>query len=369
MDHDRRSRRDRLFEALPAPVSAAVLAPSETLFHLTGLAMHRSERPTLAVLTRERAPAVVVPELETDRVGSALPDADLFAYGDATDPVEAARSALDDLVAARDLSGTVAAEYRSTRLLELALLSGHFAFEDVADLGPAAAAVRSRKDGAEIETMRRAAALTDEMLAATVAELEPGRTEADVERALRRRTLDSEADGFGVGVVTSGPRTARAHADTGDRAIEDGDLVMIDTGVVLEGYYSDITRTVAVGDPGEEAREIHDVVRAAARAGRAAVAAGVAYQEADRAARDVVEDAGYGEQFPHRVGHGLGLEGHEPPYLVEGNEDVFEVGNVVTVEPGVYVPGVGGVRVEDDVVVTEDGPESLTTAPRELRVL
>jgi len=145
--------------------------------------------------------------------------------------------------------------------------------------------------------------------------------------------------------------------------------VMIDMGVVLDGYYFDITRTVAVGDPGDEARNIYEVVKEAARVSREAVAPDATYEDLDHAAREVIEDAGYGEYFPHRVGHGLGLEGHEPPYLADGNDDTVDVGNVLTIEPGVYVPEVGGVRIEDDVVLTEDGPEALTESPRDLRIV
>ena len=369
MAEPRQARRDRLFEQLDDDVDAAFLAPSESLFYFTGLSMHKSERPALAVVTPESPPALVVPQLEVDRALDALPDADCFTYGDATDPVSAARPAFADLVDDRGISGPVAAEYRATRLLELDLFADRFGFDDVRDLGPTAAALRARKDDTELETMRRAAAITDEILQATFEEITPGMREVDVERELRRRVLDSEADEYGVGIVTSGPRTALAHTNTGVREIETGDLLMIDMGVVLDGYYSDITRTVAVGEPGEEAREIYDVVRTAARRSRETVAEGVAYQELDRAAREVIEDAGYGEYFPHRVGHGLGLEGHEPPYLVEGNDETVAVGNAFTIEPGVYVPELGGVRIEDDVVVTENGAESLTSTTRELQVL
>jgi len=363
------NRRERLFEKLPGDVDAALLPPSKTLYYFTGLSMHTSERPTLVVLIRDRNPAVLLPKLETDRVREALPDADCYTYGDATDPVAAARPALANLVDDCDLSGTVAAEYRATRLLELDALSDHVGFDDIRDLGPVAASLRARKDETEIRTMRRAATITDEILQATFDELEAGMREVDVERALRRRVLDSEADEHGVGIVTSGPRTAHAHANTGEREIQEGDLVMVDMGVVLDGYYSDITRTVAVGDPGDEARNIYEVVQEAARVSREAVAPDATYEDLDHAAREVIEDAGYGEYFPHRVGHGLGLEGHEPPYLADGNDDTVDVGNVLTIEPGVYVPEVGGVRIEDDVVLTEDGSEALTESPRDLRIV
>lgn len=361
-------RRSRLFEHLPDAVGVVLVPPSETLFYLTGLEMHKSERPTLLALFRDADPAMLLPALETDRAGDAV-DADFFTYGDATDPVAAAKAAFADLQGARDLQGPVGVEFRSTRLLEFELVADDFAWSDLYDVEDAVTELRGRKDETEIEAMREAARITDEIVQAVFETLEPGMREVDVMTAVRKRVLDSEADGFGVGIVTVGERTAFPHANTGEARIEAGDLVMVDTGVVYDGYYSDITRTVAVGDPGEELREIYEVVREAARAGREAVAEGVAYQEADRASRRVIEDAGYGEYFPHRVGHGLGLEGHEPPYLVEGNEAAFQVGNAFTIEPGVYVEGLGGVRIEDDVVLTEDGPESLTRTPRDLKII
>lgn len=371
MDDRHADRRRRLFEALPAGVETALVAPSPTLRYLAGLEMHESERPTLLVLERDGAPALLLPELEAGRARDALGDGVAFyRYGDATDPVAAAGNAFEDLRAERDLSGRVAAEFRSTRLLEFEVVETAFDWPAVVDLGPAVGRLRARKDDAEIDRMRRAAGLIDEILAATVETVEPGTTEADIEAEMRKRALDSPADGFGVGVVTSGPRTARPHAGTGDRTVEAGDPLMIDAGVVVDGYYSDVTRTFAVaGEPDDEWLEIYDVVRRAARAARDRVAAGVELQAVDRAAREVVEAAGYGEAFPHRVGHGLGLEGHEPPYLVDGNESSLAVGHAFTVEPGVYVDGLGGVRIEDDLVLAGDGPEVLTGTPRDLRVL
>jgi Xaa-Pro dipeptidase len=365
-----RARQQRLFDELPADVTSVVVPPGKSLFYLTGVSMHVSERPALFVLQRDGATAVLLPRLELDRVEDVMgEDVRFFTYADAPDPVAAADGALDELTDEVPLSTPVGVEFRAARLLDLDLLANRVSFEELYDAEDAVAACRARKDDAELETMREAARMTDEILANAIEAVEPGMREIDVERDLRKRVLDSEAEEFGIGTVTAGDRTARAHANTGEYEIQDGDPLMIDVGVVHDGYYSDITRTFSIGEPDEAFREIYDLVRRAARAGREAMAEGVAYQAADRAARSVIEDASYGEYFTHRLGHGLGLEGHEPPYLVEGNEDTFEVGNVVTVEPGVYVPDLGGVRVEDDVVLTEDGPESLTQFPRDLRVI
>lgn len=359
-------RVSRLFDTLPSDVDVVVLSPGETLRYFTGLEMHKSERPTLAVLFREGKTAVVHPQLEGDRVADALPDAETYTYTDATDPVAAGREAFERLEAERDVTHPIGAEFRSTRLLEREV----FAPEgEVVNVEDSIASLRAKKDDTEIERMRTAVSIIENILEEVFELIEPGLTETEIETEIKKRVLESDADAYGVGIVTSGERTAHAHANTGERVVEKNELVMIDAGVVYEGYYSDITRTVAVGQPETELVDIYEVVQEAAAAARDRVAPGVEFQEIDRAARTVIEDAGYGEYFPHRVGHGLGLEGHEPPYLVEGNTETLEVGHAVTVEPGVYVSGLGGVRIEDDVVVSEDGADVLSTSSRELRTL
>jgi Xaa-Pro dipeptidase len=177
------------------------------------------------------------------------------------------------------------------------------------------------------------------------------------------------APSFGT-IVASGPNSANPHHSNGDRAFQSGDLIIMDGGAWHTGYASDITRTVALGEPSAEARRIYGLVQAANAAGRAAAARpGASGASIDQAARQVIADGGYGPQFIHRTGHGLGLEVHEPPYIVGGSDDALIPGATFTIEPGVYVDGVGGVRIEDDVVVTEDGAESLTTFERDLIVV
>lgn len=364
------ARRDELLNRLADDVGTVLVAPSETLRYFTGLEMHTSERPTMLALQPDEPPAFILPELETGRVRDEMgQDVDFFVYTDATDPVAAAQGAFAEFCEARRVEGTVAMEFRSSRLVEYQVVAGVYDWGDVVDLEADAAALRARKDEVELDHLRRACELIDDLLEATVSGVEPGMTEADVEARLHKAVIDSDADALGNVIVASGPRTARPHTNTSDREIEYGDPLMIDAGVIYEGYYSDITRTFAVGEASEAFEEIYDVVQKSAAAAREAAVEGVPLQEIDRASREIIEEAGYGDDYPHRVGHGLGLEGHEPPYLVEGNDQPFEVGHAVTIEPGVYVEGLGGVRVEDDVVLTEDGPEVLTSFPRDLRVL
>jgi len=170
-------------------------------------------------------------------------------------------------------------------------------------------------------------------------------------------------------LVQAGPNAANPHAHAGDRPLQRGDLVVIDFGAVVDGYGSDITRTIAIGEPDAEMRAVYEVVKAANAAGRAAARPGATGEAVDRAARAVIESAGYGPSFTHRTGHGLGLEGHEPPYMVRGEATILQPGMTFTVEPGIYLAGKGGVRIEDDVLVTADGSETLTTLTRELIIL
>lgn len=365
--HSTSDRVTQLFETLPDSVDIVALSPGETLRYFTGLNMHKSERPTLVFLFRDGSPVVVHPKLEGDRIEEALSDAERHTYEDATDPVAAAKEAFDRFTDERTIDEPIGAEFRSTRLLEWEVFASDG--EEVVDIEDSVAAVRSRKDDDEVERMRTAVEIIEGIFAEVFELIEPGMSEAEIETEIKKRVMESDAGAYGVGIVTSGKRTSHAHANTGSRAVEDGDLVMIDAGVIYEGYYSDITRTVAVGEPDPELVEIYDVVQEAAAAARDRVEPGVEFQQIDRAARSVIEDAGYGEYFPHRVGHGLGLEGHEPPYLVEGNDGTLKPGHAVTVEPGIYVPGLGGVRIEDDVVVTESGSDVLSTSSRDLRIL
>jgi Xaa-Pro aminopeptidase len=175
------------------------------------------------------------------------------------------------------------------------------------------------------------------------------------------------ADGLAFPIdIASGPTAASPHAVSGDRVVQEGDLVIVDAGAVVDGYCSDCTRTFAAGEVSDSLRETYEVVLQGQQAGLDAVRAGVSGRDADTEARAVIADAGYGENFGHGLGHGVGLLVHEAPVLRPESEDVLAAGNVVTVEPGIYLSGVGGVRIEDLVVVTEDGCEVLTSFPKDL---
>jgi Xaa-Pro dipeptidase len=226
------------------------------------------------------------------------------------------------------------------------------------------------KDEAEIAAMRKAVRITEDALSRTLDSFKAGMTEKQVAAELLVNMLKGGAETLPFEpIVVSGPNTALPHAAPGERRVQRGDLLLFDFGVTVDGYASDITRTFAVGAIDDELKRVYDLVLHANEAGRQTARPGVPGETIDRAARKVIVDGGYGDYFTHRTGHGLGLDGHEPPYVVEGNTVPFEVGNVVTIEPGIYLPGKGGVRIEDDVVITAGGAESLTTFPRELMTI
>lgn len=230
--------------------------------------------------------------------------------------------------------------------------------------------LRLVKDDGEIARIRRAQELADELFAQLVAELRPGMTELQVAHKLLMGALAAGASGMSFEtIVASGWRSALPHGTASDKVIEAGDLVTIDFGCVLDGYVSDMTRTVVMGTATERQREIYQLVLKAQEAGIEAIRAGRSGREVDAIARAVIQEAGFGDNFGHGLGHGVGLEIHEEPRLSPLGRHVLEPGMVVTVEPGVYIPGWGGVRIEDLIVVGDDGPINLTRTPKHLMEL
>lgn len=346
-------------------LDVAVLVPGPNLRYLTGLTVGPSERLFLGVVPKDGAMRLLVPELERPAVEPEVPaEVPIVSHRDETGPDEAMAQLAHELGLG---NARVGVEYGRMRVRELRALERHADPASIANLDPTAMALRRIKDEAEIASLRRAIGLSEAFLEAMVDAMEPGVTEQDVVRAFQRARIESECEAVPFGpIVASGPNTESPHALPGDRRLQHGDIVTIDCGAVVDGYPGDITRNVAVGELDPERERIHQVVLDANEAGRDACRPGATAESVDRAARAVIEDAGYGESFLHRTGHGMGLEVHEPPDIMAGNDQTLEPGMVFTVEPGVYVPGVGGARVEDDMLITHDGAESLTQYPREL---
>jgi Xaa-Pro aminopeptidase len=235
--------------------------------------------------------------------------------------------------------------------------------------GPVLKDLRARKDEAEVSAQREVAERTDKAWAAFL-EAGPikGLTEAQAMERLSNLMVDQGIKPM-FGICASGPNSASPHYHTGDRVIEEGDAIVFDFGGELNGYLSDMTRTVVIGNPSDEYRKVYDIVLRANQAAFEAVRPGVPAEDVDRAARDLITSEGYGEYFIHRVGHGLGLDVHEEPYLVKGNTAPLQPGMVFSDEPGIYMPGKFGIRIEDTVLVTEDGAVRLNGAPKDLTVM
>lgn len=270
------------------------------------------------------------------------------------------------------LGGRVGYDPRATSVRELERLSESVpSGGELVECDGLVSSLRRRKDAGEVERIAAATELSD----AVLTELEQlgvaGRSERELALWIERRSRELGASAVSFPpIVAAGENGALPHAEPGEREIREGELLVVDAGAILDGYCSDGTRTYAVGrEPGEEERGVYAAVLAAQQAGLEAVAAGVAGRAADGAAREVIAEAGWGKEFGHGLGHGVGIAVHEPPRLSQRSEDVLAVGDVVTIEPGVYLPGRFGVRIEDLVVVGEDGVRNLSSCPKELRVI
>lgn len=228
--------------------------------------------------------------------------------------------------------------------------------------GDAAAEARKRKEPSELELLRRAARIADAAFGDALEKAMPDMTETELQNALLGGMLDRGAPPT-FAIVAAGANGAEPHHSTSSCKIKTSDVIVMDWGCVVDHYLSDITRTICIGKASDEAKRVYKIVYDSHMAGREAIRPGVPCQEIDRASRKVIEDAGYGEFFIHRTGHGIGMMGHEPPFIVEGSNSPLEEGQCFTVEPGIYLPGRFGVRIENVVVVTKDGHESLNEEP------
>lgn len=350
--------------AADAGLAGLLIAPGPDMVWLTGYTPTAvTERLTLLVLTPGRDPVLVVPTLEAPDAEKAegAPALTLRDWTDGKDPY----------AVTADLLGTTGRFGISDNAWAMHLLGLQKTLPDTsyASLTDALPMLRAVKDAAELELLAAAGAAADETFEEIRGVPFAGRRESDVGHDLAdllRRFGHEQVD---FTIVGSGPNGANPHHEVGDRVIQDGDMVVLDFGGLKDGYGSDTTRTVHVGPPTAEEREVHDVVRAAQEAGWRAVRPGVACQEVDRAARAVITDAGYGEFFIHRTGHGIGVTTHEPPYMIEGEEQPLVPGMCFSVEPGIYLPGRFGVRIEDIVTVTDDGGRRFNNTTREMVVV
>jgi Xaa-Pro dipeptidase len=327
------------------------------------------ERPVVLFIAPNQDPVLVLPELE-------LPKVDLFpykvqaiAYGEIpSEWAESFRKAAQVL----NLDGKrIGVEPRQLRLMEYSYIKAGAPEAEYPDASEALTTLRLKKDKQEIDAMRRAVKIAQDALEATIPLIKIGMTERELSSELIihlfKHGSDSEIP-FAP-IVSAGPNSANPHASPTERKLQAGDMLVVDWGAAYNGYISDLTRTFAIGDVDDECKKIHKIVQEANAAGRAAGGPGVPCANVDIATRDVIEKAGYGKYFTHRTGHGIGMEGHEDPYMRSDNMQLLEPGMAYTVEPGIYLPNRNGVRVEDNVVVTETGVEILSDMPRGIRVV
>jgi Xaa-Pro dipeptidase len=344
-------------------LDCVALMPGANLHYLTGLNLPLTERPLLFFFPQKRRPVSLLPTLEASRIEASLTfEAEFFTYGDE----EGHQPAFKRVCRALDLAGKrLGVEFLNMRVLELKQLEQYAPGCQMLDVGRVLSELRMIKDAEEIGHMRQAIRITEQALQKVADVIRPGRTDLEIAAELKIAFLRAGAQEMSFEpTVVAGPESASPHARPSGRLIEQGDLIVIDCGVSYQGYVADITRTFAIGHPAPQLERVYEIVKEANAAGRAAVRPGVSAQEVDRVTRQVISQAGYGEYFTHRTGHGLGLEVHEPPYIVEGNEELLQPGMTFTIEPGIYLPGQGGIRIEDDVLVTSQGAETLTTFPR-----
>lgn len=348
-------------------VDGAFITNPDNVFYFTGFKSNPHERLLGVMIFKNAEPFLICPQMEMPDAKNAGWNGDIIGHTDTDNAMAILHQAVTDRT---DALRKVAIEKSHMTVERLEAFTDAFGNLNILALDNKINAMRVIKDEDELLILREAAELADYAIEVGAKALKEGITEIEVmteiEFALKQRGVTHMS--FDT-TVLSGPKAASPHGKTGDRKIQKGDLVLFDLGVVHKGYCSDITRTLAFGEPSEEQVEVYQVVLQAELASLEAVKPGVTAAALDDAARNVINDAGYGEYFTHRLGHGLGISVHEFPSLHGANDLVIESGMVFTLEPGIYVPGKVGVRIEDDVAVTDDGYEVLTKYPKELQII
>lgn len=336
------------------------IGPGSHMDWLLGFHPHPDERPCLLLVAPERE-AFLMPALNAE--GSReFTDVEFFCWADDAGPTDALKGALDAIEATSP--GRVALDETMRADFALLLLDA-LPPETARAFTPATiGALRMRKDDAEYRRLKMNAGIADRAMQAAFAKIRPGMTENQLAAEIRAH-FSSEGASPEFWIVGAGGNGAFPHHSASDRLIAEGDAVVIDIGGRKQGFPSDITRMAVVGLPPEGYGEIHAIVEKAVQAALRAARPGVLARDVDAAARRIISDAGYGEYFVHRTGHGMGIEGHEPPYITATSETVLEEGMVFSIEPGIYLPGRFGIRLEDIVILREDGPEVLSELPRE----
>ena len=348
-------------------LDAALITTPDNVFYVSGFRSNPHERLLGVMIFQDASPIMICPKMEEPDAKAAGWVADIVGHKDTDNPWQLVKDAIDK---------------KGINMSKMAIEKSHMTverLEAVQDLFPQASftrlddqlnSMRVIKDEKELDILRKAAEYADYAIEVGVNEIAEGKTELEIltaiELALKKKGIAHMS--FDT-MVLSGPKTASPHGKPGDRKIQKGDFVLFDLGVIYKGYCSDITRTVSFGEPTDAQKEVYETVRKAEQDAVDAVKPGIRAMDLDNIARDVITEAGYGEFFTHRLGHGLGISVHEFPSLTGTNEMTLKEGMVFTIEPGIYHPQITGVRIEDDVVVTKDGVEVLTKYPKDLIIL
>ena len=352
-------------EAAARGIAALLVTPSADYEYLLGYRPPAMERLTCFILPAEGVPALVVPRLEEplarEAISGLADGIQIMSWDETDDPFRlvkarlpgALRIGLQDQMWSRFV-------LRLRALLDPA---------ELVDASPAIGAVRRIKQPEEVDRLRAAASAADEAMLAISAERLSGRSEKEVSRRILELLLAAGHDTAEFAIVASGPNSASPHHDAGERLIEAGDALVLDIGGVRDGYCSDTTRTAFVSEAPPDFAAMYEVLRMAQAAACEAVAPGVPAHDVDRAARRIIDEAGYGDAFMHRTGHGIGMETHEEPYIVESNDEPLVAGNAFSIEPGIYIADQWGARIEDIVVCTDAGGERLNTTSTELLIV
>jgi len=361
--HDRISR--AADEVGARGIDALLVTPSPDYAYLLGYHAPALERLTCLIIRAEGEPVLLLPRLEEPlarhELGSLADEIHLVPWDETDDPIRLVQTIV---------AGSLRVALQDQMWARFALrLRAVLDPAELVEAGPTMSALRRIKTPEEVERLRAAAASADAAMRAILGERLSGRTEAEVSRHIRGLLVAEGHDDAGFAIVASGPNAASPHHEAGERVIEVGDALVLDIGGTRAGYCSDTSRTAFVGEPDPDFAALHAVLRQAQAAACEAVIPGVACSEIDDVARRIIDEAGYGEAFIHRTGHGIGMETHEEPYIVSSNPEPLQVGHAFSVEPGIYIPDTWGARIEDIVVCTDGGGERLNTTSTELYVV
>jgi Xaa-Pro dipeptidase len=361
------NRINQLLEIMEAHhLHALALNAGVDLTYYCGLHFHLSERPVILIISSTDVPILVHPELESEKVKSATILLRSIPYGeDQAQWIKSFTKAIEKLQIKKN---TIGVNPTSMRFLELEYLKKASPESQFVSAVTLFSSMRIIKDTVEITSIKRAAEIAEIALKNTLQFIKIGKTEKEIANEITLQLLQAGSDPelpF-MPIVASGPNSANPHAIPTERKLVSGDLLILDWGARFNGYISDITRTFAIGIIQEDLKKLSQIVEKANQDARKIIKKGTTSDQVDNAARKTISTSGYGKFFIHRTGHGIGLEPHEEPYIQEGNQTRLDNGMVFTIEPGIYLPGKGGVRIEDDVIIENGQATTITSLPREL---